>query len=222
MKIHRFIFNPIQENTYVAWDDTNECIVIDAGNASAAEDRALADFIEAQGLKPMLAVNTHCHFDHILGVEFLRETYGVKFAASSADLKLLKSGRASGAMFGMELGALPESIDLDLAEAEEVRFGNTTLRVIATPGHTPGCISLLDEATNVLFTGDTLFRESIGRTDLPGGDYPTIMRSIIGEILPLGDEVTIYPGHGDKSTIGHESLYNPFVVEALNGEVNYN
>ena len=222
MQIKSFVFNPIQENTYIVWDDTKECIVIDAGNLSAREDKMLAEFIEEQGLKPVLAVNTHCHFDHILGVEFLRETYGVKFAASSADLPLLKSGRASGAMFGMELGALPEAIDIDLATTPEVRFGNTVLRVIATPGHTPGCVSLLDEESKTLFTGDTLFRESIGRTDLPGGDYPTIMRSILGSILPLGDEVTIYPGHGDKSNIGHESLYNPFVVEVLNNEVNIN
>ncbi|MBO5962677.1 MAG: MBL fold metallo-hydrolase, partial [Alistipes sp.] len=168
----------------------------------------------------VLAVNTHCHFDHILGVEFLKMTYGVKFAASSADLDLLKSGRASGAMFGMELGALPESIDIDLAATEEVKFGNTTLRVIATPGHSKGCVSLYHEESKSLFTGDTLFQESIGRTDLPGGDYPTIMQSIIKKILPLGDEVVIYPGHGDKSNIGHESLYNPFVVEVLNNEVN--
>ena len=124
-------------------------------------------------------------------------------------------------MFGMELGALPEAIDIDLATTPEVRFGNIVLRVIPTPGHTPGCVSFLHEESKTLFTGDTLFRESIGRTDLPGGDYPTIIKSILGSILPLGDEVTIYPGHGDKSNIGHESLYNPFVVEALNGEVNF-
>ena len=221
MEIKSFVFNPILENTYIVWDDTKECVVIDAGNCSAREDKMLAEFIEEQGLKPVLAVNTHCHFDHILGGEFLRETYGVKFAASSADLPLLKNGRASGAMFGMELGALPEAIDIDLAEVGEVRFGNTVLRVIPTPGHTPGCVSLLHEESKTLFTADTLFRESIGRTDLPGGDYPTIIKSILGSILPLGDEVTIYPGHGDKSNIGHESLYNPFVVEALNGEINF-
>ena len=221
MNVVKFVFNPIQENTYVVWDETKECIIIDAGNMSAREDKVLAEFIEEQGLKPVLAVNTHCHLDHILGVEFLKMTYGVKFAASSADLDLLKSGRASGAMFGMELGALPEEIDIDLALLDEVKFGNTTLKVIATPGHTKGCVSLLHEESKSLFTGDTIFRESIGRTDLPGGDYPTIIKSILGKILPLGDEVIIYPGHGDKSNIGHESMYNPFVVEALNGEINF-
>ena len=221
MNVVKFVFNPIQENTYIVWDETKECIIIDAGNMSAREDKVLAEFIEEQGLKPVLAVNTHCHFDHILGVEFLKMTYGVKFAASSADLDLLRSGRASGAMFGMELGALPEEIDIDLATTEEVKFGNTTLRVIATPGHSKGCVSLLHEESKSLFTGDTLFRESIGRTDLPGGDYSWIMNSILEKIMPLGDEVQVYPGHGDTTDIGHESMYNPFVVEVMNQEVNY-
>ena len=220
MEIVKFVFNPIQENTYIVWDESKECIIIDAGNMSAREDKGLAEFIEEQGLKPVLAVNTHCHFDHILGVEFVRSTYGAKFAASSADNAIMLGAKEHCAMFGLEVGELPQTIDIDLASTEEIHFGNTTLRVTPTPGHTPGCVSLYHEESKSLFTGDTLFRESIGRTDLPGGDYPTIMRSILKQILPLGDEVTIYPGHGDKSTIGHESLYNPFVVEVLNNEVN--
>lgn len=220
MKVVKFVFNPIQENTYIVWDETKECIVIDAGNLSAREDKVLAEFIEEQGLNPVLAVNTHCHFDHLLGVEFVRSTYGAKFAASSADKAIMLGAKEHCAMFGLEVGELPATIDIDLASTEEIHFGNTTLRVIPTPGHTPGCVSLYHEASKQLFTGDTLFRESIGRTDLPGGDYPTIMNSIVKQILPLGDEVTIYPGHSEKSTIGHESLYNPFVVEVLNNEVN--
>ena len=220
MNVVKFVFNPIQENTYIVWDDTKECIVVDAGNLSAREDMVLAEFIEEQGLKPVLAVNTHCHFDHILGVEFVRSTYGVKFAASSADNAIMLGAKEHCAMFGIEVGDMPTTVDIDFATTNEIHFGNTTLRVIPTPGHTPGCVSLYHEESKSLFTGDTLFRESIGRTDLPGGDYPTIMRSILNNILPLGDEVTIYPGHSDKSTIGHESLYNPFVVEVLNNEVN--
>ena len=221
MNVVKFVFNPIQENTYIVWDESKECIVVDAGNLSAREDKVLAEFIEEQGLKPVMAVNTHCHFDHILGVEFVRSTYGAKFAASSADNAIMLGSKEHCAMFGLEVGELPTAVDIDLASTEEIHFGNTTLRVIPTPGHTPGWVSLYHEGSKSLFTGDTLFRESIGRTDLPGGDYPTIMRSILKQILSLGDEVTIYPGHGDKSNIGHESLYNPFVVEALNGEVNF-
>ena len=220
MEIVKFVFNPIQENTYIVWDDTKECAIVDAGNLSAREDKVLAEFIEEQGLKPVLAVNTHCHFDHILGVEFVRSTYGAKFAASSADNAIMLGSKEHCAMFGLEVGEMPTTVDIDLASTEEIHFGNTTLRVIPTPGHTPGCVSLYHEESKSLFTGDTLFRESIGRTDLPGGDYPTIMRSILKQILPLGDEVVIYPGHGEKSNIGHESLYNPFVVEVLNNEVN--
>ena len=113
------------------------------------------------------------------------------------------------------------AVDVDIDAVEDIKFGDTTLRVIKTPGHTPGHVVLFDEASKSLFTGDTLFKESIGRTDLPGGDYSWIMRSILEQIVPLGDDVTIYPGHEDISTIGHETLYNPFITEVLNNEVNY-
>ena len=119
------------------------------------------------------------------------------------------------------MGDMPATIDIDLDTQSEVKFGNTTLQVIATPGHTPGHVAFFEPASKVLFTGDTLFRESIGRTDLPGGDYSWIMRSILDKLIPLGDEVTVYSGHGPETTIGHETLYNPFIVEVLNNEVNY-
>ena len=123
-------------------------------------------------------------------------------------------------VYGVKINAMP-TIDIDLDKVEEVKFGHTVLRVIRTPGHTPGHVSLYEPESKSLFTGDTLFRESIGRTDLPGGDYSWIMRSILDNLLPLGDEVRVYPGHGPETTIGHEVLYNPFVTEVLNQEVNY-
>ncbi len=220
MKIVKFIFNPIQENTYLVWDETNECAIIDAGNSSAREMEVLSNFIAEQGLTPVLAVNTHCHFDHIFGVQALKEAYGVKFAASKRDEPILKQGAEHAAMFGIDMNGIPE-IDMDLDVTPEIRFGETVLKVIKTPGHTPGGVSLYHEQSRSLFTGDTLFRESIGRTDLPGGDYPMLMHSIIDNILPLGDETTIYPGHSEKSDLGHEVLYNPFIVEVINEEVNY-
>ena len=128
--------------------------------------------------------------------------------------------RQPSTMYGLQCNPVPE-IDIDLDKCDELKFGNTTLRVIKTPGHTPGHVSLYDEGTKSLFTGDTLFRESIGRTDLPGGDYSWIMRSILEQLVPMGDDVTIYPGHEGESTIGHEVLYNPFIVEVLNNEINY-
>ena len=221
MNIVKFVFNPIQENTYLLWDQTMECIIIDAGNSSAGEDSRLADFIANNGLKPVMAVNTHGHFDHLMGVNFLKQTYGVKFALSSKDEYLRASAQQSCAMFGIAAVVDVPQIDIDLDTIDTISFGETELKVIKTPGHTPGGVCLYHEQSSQLFSGDTLFRESIGRTDLPGGEYGTIIRSILSNIIPLGDEVTVYPGHSDKTTIGHESLYNPFVVEAINGEINY-
>ena len=218
MKIATLVFNPIQENTYIVWDETKECVIIDAGNNGPREDIVIKNFIAEHGLTPKMAINTHGHFDHTLGVEYLKQEYGIPFALSRKDQFLLDTASVSGKIFGVAIGKLP-TIDLDLDTVKEVCFGHTTLQVIPTPGHTPGHVALYEPQTKNLFTGDTLFRESIGRTDLPGGDYSWIMRSSLEQILPLGDEVTLWPGHGEKSTIGHETLYNPFVVEVLNQEV---
>ena len=221
LKIAKLTFNPIQENTYILWDESNECIVVDAGNLSAREDNRLVDYIAEQGLKPVMAVNTHGHFDHVAGVEHVKRTFDVPFAMSSKDNYLLESAPSSAKMFGMNDCTFPSKVDIDLDGMEELRFGNTVLKVIPTPGHTPGCVSLYNEAAGIVLTGDTLFRESIGRTDLPGGDYSQIMHSILEKLIVLGDEVAVYPGHGEQTTIGHESLYNPFIVEVINQEVNY-
>ena len=192
MKVASLQFNPICENTYVVWDDTNECIVVDAGNSDERENARLKEFIDSRGLHPRMAVNTHGHFDHTLGVQFLKDTYGIPFALSGKDKFLLDNAAPGSSIFGVKVGAMP-SIDLDLDTTDEVRFGHTALKIIPTPGH----------------------------TDLPGGDYSWIMRSILERLIPLGDETEVYPGHGESTTIGHESLYNPFVVEVLNGQVNY-
>lgn len=219
MEIKRVVFNPFRENTYLVWDDSNEAIVIDAGNMKDGENNILKEMIESRGLKPVMAVNTHGHFDHTQGVKWLKDEYGVQFACSAKDQFLIDSA-SGGMVYGLKCNAVP-AVDVDLDQLESIKFGNTELRVIKTPGHTPGHVVLFNEESKSLFTGDTLFRESIGRTDLPGGDYSWIMKSILEEIVPLGDDVTIYPGHEDQSTIGHETLYNPFIVEVLNNEVNY-
>lgn len=219
MKIKRLVFNPFRENTYLVWDDTNEAIIVDAGNMNEGENGVLAAEIEALGLKPVMAVNTHGHFDHTQGVKWFKEKYDVKFACSSKDQFLIDS-TSGGMVYGLKCNEVP-AVDIDLDAMDSISFGATNLRIIKTPGHTPGHVVLFNEEAKSLFTGDTLFRESIGRTDLPGGDYSWIMKSILEEIVPLGDDVTIYPGHEDSSTIGHETLYNPFIVEVLNNEVNY-
>ena len=221
MKIARLIFNPLQENTYVVWDETLEAVVIDAGNMSEKENATLEQFLSERGLKPVYALNTHGHFAHLMGVEFLRSRYGAKFAVSSKDKFLVESAKQNAAMFGIGGGDIVEVIDVDLEGMESIKFGQTELQIITTPGHTPGHVVFYEPQAKVLFTGDTLFRESIGRTDLPGGDYSWIMNSILEKIIPLGDDVKVYPGHGETTDIGHESMYNPFVVEVMNQEVNY-
>ena len=221
MKIARLIFNPLQENTYVVWDESLEAVVIDAGNMSERENATLEQFLSERGLKPVYALNTHGHFDHMMGVEFLRSRYGAKFAVSSKDKFLVENATQSAELFGIRTGDMPEKIDVDLEDMQSIKFGQTELQIISTPGHTPGHVALYEPQSKVLFTGDTLFRESIGRTDLPGGDYSWIMNSILEKIIPLGDDVKVYPGHGETTDIGHESMYNPFVVEVMNQEVNY-
>ncbi len=221
MKIATLVFNFVAENTYVAWDSTNECIIIDAGMSSDKEVNALVSFIEQNNLTPVMAVNTHGHFDHAMGVEALRAKYAIPFAMSSDDQYLLDGTPSGAVVYGIKMGDMPSTIDIDLSTTDQIKFGETTLKIIKTPGHTPGHVSLYNEEERVLFTGDTIFRESIGRTDLPGGDYSQLMNSIIKNIIPLGDDVKIFPGHSEDTTINHETLYNPFIVEVLNEEVKY-
>lgn len=218
MNLAKLTFNPFQENTYVLWDETGEAIIVDAGNYNERENDALRNFIAEKNLKPVMAVNTHGHIDHILGVEKVKEMFAVPFALHPQDKFLVESAPTHGAIYGFKVEVIP-TVDIELEDGGEVKFGNTVLRVIQTPGHTPGHISLYEPENKVLLTGDTLFKESIGRTDLPGGDYGWIMRSIIDRILPLGEEVTFYPGHGPSSTLGHEMKYNPFIVEVMEGNV---
>ena len=209
MKIACLQFNPIQENTYVVWDDTKACIVIDAGNSNPREDAALDNFIADQGLKPVMAVNTHGHFDHTLGVQFLKDTYGIPFALSSKDRFLLDNAATSGSVFGVKIGAMPAA-DLDLDTLSEVRFGNTALRVIRTPGHTPGGVSYYFPDEKAVFTGDALFYRSLGRTDFPGGDHDTLLHSIRKVLFALPEETAVLPGHGPATSIGNERRNNPF------------
>ena len=219
IQIARFTFNPLGENTYVLWDESKECIIVDAGNSTKREHDALDALIAENALKPVMAVNTHGHFDHSLGVKYVTERYNIPWALHASDNFLVESAALSASIFGVNAGDIPAP-NIDLNGKESITFGNSTLQLIHTPGHTPGHVCLYDAEGKTLITGDTLFRESIGRTDLPGGDYTWIMRSIIDKIIPLGDEVNILPGHGESSNIGHESMYNPFVVEVINGEIN--
>lgn len=220
IKVGVLSFNPFQENTIVLSDESGECVIVDAGNYNPQEDAALSKYITDNGLKPVMAVNTHGHVDHMLGVNYVKETYGIPFAIHGKDKFLIDSAPTHGAIYGFKVDKVP-TVDIDLEGQKELKFGNTVFQIIETPGHTPGHVAFYNSDNKLLLTGDTLFRESIGRTDLPGGDYSWIMRSILDKLIPLGDDVHFYPGHGMESTIGHESLYNPFVTEVLNHEINY-
>lgn len=220
IKVGVLPFNPFQENTIILSDESGECVIVDAGNYNPQEDAALSKYITDNGLKPVMAVNTHGHVDHMLGVNYVKETYGIPFAIHGKDKFLIDSAPLHGAIYGFKVDKVP-TVDIDLEGQKELKFGNTVFQIIETPGHTPGHVAFYNSDNKLLLTGDTLFRESIGRTDLPGGDYSWIMRSILDKLIPLGDDVHFYPGHGMESTIGHESLYNPFVTEVLNHEINY-
>lgn len=220
IKIAVFAFNPFQENTYVVSDPTGECVIIDAGNYTVAESNKLTQYIEKEGFRPVLALNTHGHVDHILGVEYVKEFYKIPFAVHSDDKFLIDAAQTHGAVYGFNVTSIP-NIDIDLATMKEISFGETTMQILNIPGHTPGHVAFYEPISKTLLTGDTVFKESIGRTDLPGGDYGVIMKSILTEIVPLGDEVNIFPGHGPKTTIGHEVLNNPFIVEVVRGEIKY-
>ena len=221
MKIAQFAFNAFQENTYVLSDETGECIIVDPGNATMRENEILTRYIDDNGLKPVMIVNTHAHVDHLAGVSFLKDSYHIPFALHGEDEFLVRSAPVQGRLYGFELeGAVP-TVVIDLSRQNTVRFGNTELEIFHTPGHSPGHISLYDKKDKVLLTGDVLFRGSIGRTDLPGGDYHRLMRSIIGTLIPLGREVKVFSGHGPSTTIGHELESNPFITEVIEGEVNF-
>lgn len=220
-KIANLVFNPFGENTYVIFDQTLECVIVDAGCYSTKEQQALVNFIENNNLKPVLAINTHGHIDHMCGVEFVKQRWGVPFAMNVLDKPLLDSVPSYGASMGFDIQDVP-TVDIDLSTQSIIEFGESKIEIVQTPGHTPGHVSLYLSDIKTLLTGDTLFRESIGRTDLPGGDYSVLMNSIIKKIVPLGGDVVVFPGHGPKTEIAHEIMYNPFITEVLNGEVNAN
>ena len=212
ISIRTFTFNPFQENTYVLYDDTGECVIIDPGCYTEDEKEELAGYIEASGLKPVKLLLTHAHIDHVLGNNFLCGKYNLKIEMNLIEKELLLSAALYGEMWGIQVEPSP-SPEIFLREGDMVKFGQSSLNVIFTPGHSPGSICFYQPEQKFAIAGDVLFYGSIGRTDLPGGDYDTLIKSIKEKVFPLGDDVKIYPGHGPETTIGHEKKFNPFVGE---------
>lgn len=204
-------FNPFQENTYIVYDDTLECVIVDPGCWDKREKEELQRYIEERGLKPVRLLNTHCHIDHVFGNRFVADTWGLELEIHRGELPILESAPATAAYFGVPHYDPSPEPGRFIEEGEELRFGNTVLKALFTPGHSPASISFFCEKERFLLAGDVLFWQSIGRTDLPGGDYDTLIASIETELLPLGDDVTVYPGHGPSTSIGYEREYNPFL-----------
>jgi len=210
--VKTFICNPFQENTYILYDETGECVIVDAGCYSPDEQENIDSFIAGNNLKPVKLLNTHGHIDHIAGIEYLSKKYGIELYMHADDVDNINRSATMGAAWGFNINVPTCKVNF-VEDNDTIMFGSSTLKVVALPGHTKGGVGYYNDEKKIIMVGDTLFRGSIGRTDLPGGDYETIIRSIIKRLLPLGDEVRYYSGHGESSTLGHERRYNPFVNE---------
>jgi len=211
MKILRYIVNSFAENTYIVYDDaTLHCAIIDPGCYSDKERAAITSQIAELHLRPVMVINTHCHADHILGVNFLKKEYNIPFAASTADQYLLDNADQYTAVWGWHLDG-KITIDIPCTEGTELKIGNSILKCAATPGHTPGGLAIYSDEDKFIFTGDTLFRGTIGRTDLPGGDYDTIIASIRNRLMRFDSQYDVHPGHGESTSIGKEAASNPMI-----------
>ncbi len=210
IRIKAFSFNSFQVNTYILADDTNECLIIDPGCETEKERAELRSFIDDQGLKPVKLVNTHMHLDHMTGNTWVYKTYGLKPFVHPASEIFWQSAEEFGKNMGIAVDEVIEPTDF-LEDGDYVAFGESKLRVIYTPGHADGSICLYCKKDHFLISGDVLFRDSIGRTDLPTGDYDLLRENIITKVFALPDETLVFPGHGPHTTIGHEKKNNPFI-----------
>ena len=212
MKIHIFNFSLFGINTYVVSDpDTRQCAIIDPGMIDREEERVMDDFLKRNNLKVTSIINTHLHIDHAVGDSYLKNKYGVPVSANALDLPLGDRMQQQAAMFGIKGAFDGVVIDSFLNDGDVVNIGNGSLLVIQVPGHSQGSIALYDQKDGFVIVGDALFQGSIGRTDLPGGDFDTLISSIKNGLLSLPDSTVVYPGHGAPTTIGDEKKYNPFL-----------
>lgn len=204
-------FNPFQENTYLLYDDSKECVIFDPGCYTPEEKAELSDKIEGLGLHPVRLINTHCHLDHIFGNKFVSEKYHLPLEIHRGELPVLEAAPVAAMMFGVALPEPSPKPGRFIEAGDTIRFGHTELEVLFTPGHSPASLTFYCKADKLLIAGDVLFYGSIGRTDLPGGDHATLIASIKNELMVLDDDVVVYPGHGPKTTIGFERGHNPFL-----------
>ena len=210
--IKTFAFNLLQENTYVVSDDTLECIIIDCGAYYDDERRAITDYISSQGLKPVRLLATHGHWDHNLGIDTIYQTYGLQVeAAKEDDFIITDIPRNFQSIIGAPLRREYPPVGRYFSPGEVISFGNHSLQVLKTPGHSPGSVVFYCAEEHTAFTGDTLFRMSVGRTDFEGGSYTDLMASLVHVLAKLPSDTVVLPGHGPQSTIDYELHYNPYL-----------
>ena len=211
LKIKSFVFSPIQENTYVLYNESNQCIIIDPGCYFPEEKDELAAFITQSGLKPVMLLNSHCHLDHVFGNRFVAESYGLTLQLHEKEKAMLDFAPASGLMYDMPFDNYVGEF-IYLKEGDTILLGEDELKVIEAPGHSPGHICFYCASQHFIISGDVLFNRSIGRTDLPGGDHQTLIDNIRTKLFILPEETVVHSGHGPLTTIGEEKRENPFLV----------
>lgn len=213
LTLQRFTFNDLAENTYVLYDANGLCLIIDPGCYYKDEQEELVNFIQAEKLKVLQVLNTHCHVDHVLGNYFVTSTFKAPLYIPAGEEAVLKSVKVYAPNYGFQQYQEAEPSGF-LTENTRLNLGGEMIQILSVPGHSPAHIAFYIAKQSILIGGDVLFRESIGRTDLPGGNFDTLIKSIHTKLFTLPDDVTAYPGHGPETTIGHEKVYNPFCAIA--------
>ena len=210
LTVKYFTFSPVQENTYVLYNAEKQCCIIDPGCYFGNERNELKDFISTASLTPQLLLNTHCHLDHVFGNEFVFTTYGTVLHLHEKEKPVLDLAPVYGKNWNLPFDHYRHDL-VYLKAGDIIHIGDDQLKVLFAPGHSPGHVCFYCEAQQFVIGGDVLFRKSIGRTDLPGGDFEILINSIRQQLFVLPDSVTVYPGHGEPTTIGYEKLNNPFL-----------
>jgi glyoxylase-like metal-dependent hydrolase (beta-lactamase superfamily II) len=210
LSLKAFTFNPVQENTYVLYNENRDCCIIDPGCYFEEEREELKDYVQKGRLKPVLLLNTHCHLDHIFGNKFVHETWNLTLHIHEKEKIVLEKAPIAGKTWQLPFDNYEGPIEF-IKQGEIIKIGEEELEIRFTPGHSPGSISFYHEAGNFVIGGDVLFNGSIGRTDLPGADYATLINSIQTQLFTLPDDTKVFSGHGPLTTIGFEKMNNPFV-----------
>jgi len=209
MEIYRLVFSPIDVNTYILADSSGDCAIIDCGCYDDAEFNEFTTFLDMKSLRPVLLLNTHCHLDHIFGNRYLLAKYNLRALSHENEEMNRKNGPQHAVLFGLTMKVPPDPSGF-IVDNEVIKFGSTELKTLFVPGHSAGGVAFYSEKDGCVFTGDALFAGSIGRTDLEGGDYETLISSIKNKLFSLPESTVVYAGHGGETTIGREIKTNPW------------